>query len=472
VQQPVNKDSAVPNQPRLVPASSTLQSVAVFFVLSFLFLVYSRVPEFLPFRGVALVASAVALLFSALSGNLIATLTSRVSVLLLAFTAWAIVGVPFSVWPSAALTTVATGWLKTLLVFYVAAAGLNTIRECKITVYVLAFATVTIIVLTLHYGQMIEGRLMLGGGTLSNSNDLAMYLSAGAPFCLYAFGKFKRIWKPFWMATLALILLNVLKTGSRGTLLAIGVATVYMFVKSGPMRRAVMVGTAVVGVIVIAVTIPRDTLERYTTVFGNSTPDVVNEAVASRENRILLFKTSIIVTATNPIFGVGMDQFPVASASYLVKTIGTEDWHVTHNMYTQISSELGIPGFLLYMSLVVISFRNIGAVMRSTYMHPTNGEIYDLAFAIRVSWIVFLVAGCFSSIALSVPLLMLIGISEVLRRAVLPEPTVPLQAHPALSAAGRIRPPLNLPGSPVVGIQPASPPPLQGRPRYGPTPTS
>jgi hypothetical protein len=114
-------------------------------------------------------------------------------------------------------------------------------------------------------------------------------------------------------------------------------------------------------------------------------------------------------------------------------------------MYTQISSETGIPGFCMYMAAVILSFRSMRKIMQATRDHPGLNDIYRLAFAVRVSWILFLVCGFFGSVAYAILVVLLIAISEVLRKAAFAE--IEARTRQANAVAARSAAPLLYPPS-------------------------
>jgi len=66
-------------------------------------------------------------------------------------------------------------------------------------------------------------------------------------------------------------------------------------------------------------------------------------SLSAQQRKELLFK-SLKVTVRHPLFGVGPGNFEVVSGA----------WDVTHNSYTQISAEGGIPAFFCrYLSFGV-----------------------------------------------------------------------------------------------------------------------
>ena len=75
----------------------------------------------------------------------------------------------------------------------------------------------------------------------------------------------------------------------------------------------------------------------------------VSSAYGSAEQRQHLFWRSLEVTLEHPLFGVGPGNFPIISDS----------WLVTHNSYTQMSSEGGIPALVLYVMVLWAGFKNL-----------------------------------------------------------------------------------------------------------------
>jgi O-antigen ligase len=69
----------------------------------------------------------------------------------------------------------------------------------------------------------------------------------------------------------------------------------------------------------------------------------------SAEARQQLFWRSLEITKQHPLFGVGPGNFQEQSGS----------WHVTHNAFTEMSSEGGLPAFILYVLILWGGFKNL-----------------------------------------------------------------------------------------------------------------
>ena len=437
--------------------SDGFEKVRAFLALTLVYLTYSRLPEFLPIPGLALISAVGGFVLVFLSGNLEQAVKSRVGMGLIALTGVICLGIPFSVWPGGAFHSLRNDWLKQVLIYYILVGGVITNRECKKAVYMIAFATATIIGLTFRHGTVgDDGRLVLGLGTLGNANYLAMYLVIGAPFCFYALRNANVVLKLFWLVILVYIAKDVLATGSRAALLGGAAGAIYVFAKSTMFQRALALASVLVLALAVTAFVPGKVLERYNSIFSSSEGAPQNAAEGSKEARIEILKRSLIATATHPILGVGLGQFGVENMGMTSDLGSKADFHSTHNMYTQVSSELGIPAFILYVSLLVFSFRSVGKVMRQTRNDATAADTYALAYTVRVACVVFFVTGVFANVAFSIPLLTMLGLTEIIRRAVLTPPSAELVGQLGIPAIRKS------PGQ--VGLRPQRQPDLRKGP--------
>jgi O-antigen ligase len=58
-----------------------------------------------------------------------------------------------------------------------------------------------------------------------------------------------------------------------------------------------------------------------------------------------------------PVFGVGLGQFSSFEGQSSRDQGERGNWHETHNAYTQISSENGVTPLLLFLTIIVVTFR-------------------------------------------------------------------------------------------------------------------
>jgi O-antigen ligase len=170
--------------------------------------------------------------------------------------------------------------------------------------------------------------------------------------------------------------------------------------------------------------------------------------VASTAKREELFKNSVILTFQHPLFGVGPGMFTVAEDS-MARAEGKRHgaWLGTHNTFTQVSSECGIPGFLLYCAGVLAAFRKSYSLYRQTKDHPQFKEISTHALGLNYALIAFIATGMFLNAAYTSLLPILAGLTVSLLRTAAPmllaipaaEPALPNFARPAPYRTARPR---------------------------------
>ena len=87
----------------------------------------------------------------------------------------------------------------------------------------------------------------------------------------------------------------------------------------------------------------------------------------------------------HPLFGVGPGNFEQVSGY----------WHVTHNAFTQMSSEGGLPALILYVLILWHGFTNVRATKR---LASRRTESSLLAGVLHASLIGYVVGSVFASV--------------------------------------------------------------------------
>ncbi|MCX6633204.1 MAG: hypothetical protein NTW28_36880, partial [Candidatus Solibacter sp.] len=114
---------------------------------------------------------------------------------------------------------------------------------------------------------------------------------------------------------------------------------------------------------------------------------------------------SLIFTIRHPLFGVGPGMFAVADDAYM-KASGFPKgtWLGTHNSYTQVSSELGIPAFLFFVAAIVMALTGPYSLYKKTRGDPRLEEMGSMALGLHYCLVVYAVTILFEHIAYSVML--------------------------------------------------------------------
>jgi len=278
----------------------------------------------------------------------------RETLYLLFFTACLWFSVPFSpVWRGGAFSK-SLEFTKVVPVILIMILAVTTVGRLRRLILVQTICVAIISCITILKARMIDGRLEgFLNGNYSNSNDLAIQIVICLPFCLVFLIQARNpLRRAAWGLAILCMSYGVFRTGSRGGFLALAVvvaACVWQFGIRGKRRWLLIVavvGTLFVGVVGGAVLAKR--FGAITNAQDNAT------AYASAQARKQLFLLALKETVEHPLLGIGVGNFPVISGM----------WMQDHNIFTQISAEVGIPAVVLFLMIFARSFRNLREVKK------------------------------------------------------------------------------------------------------------
>lgn len=190
-----------------------------------------------------------------------------------------------------------------------------------------------------------------------------------------------------WLFTFALpgaiLLWGMYLSHSRGALLGLGMATIAAFWNSlGPTRSAILLGLG--GLLAKAVQF--------------SGGRAISDAGESAAHRIDYWNLGLHLTASHPLFGIGMDNF---------HNLNTQTGQTAHNTFLLCAAELGLFGLFLFVSLLVFSFQSVAEVIRSS---SEKTEVQRMATGLRAALAGFLTCAWFLSRTYDPVLYILLGI--------------------------------------------------------------
>jgi O-antigen ligase len=282
-------------------------------------------------------------------------------------------------------------------------------EQCRKAGYAVAVSVLAIEILSFFLASSTEGvreagRFAFLTGTFANPNDLAALLLMGLPFCLLVVRNRPglSVLKAACLLGLFLIPLSVVRTGSRGGLVALVIMFVLFFI-SVPARLRVPLAIAGLLLTVAGVVFSSNkALDRYKTIFQSGdtvyyATDAEKSAALSTLSRKELFLSSVRLTVEHPLFGVGPGMFEVADAKDSEERRRPAAWHQTHNTYTQISSEDGLPALFFYLAALFFCLKMTRTVRKNAAAHPELRPYADVAFSLRFAIIAFAVTATFAS---------------------------------------------------------------------------
>lgn len=282
--------------------------------------------------------------------------------------------------------------LKTALMSFLIAASVRGIRDVERLALVYLIGAVL-------YSVVVMSRFDVGAGTRDSwrlghlyyydANDFATFVVTALPLGIYFAhaGATTRV-RILALASLTLLMLGFVWSGSRGGFIALFAVVGYVVLRFSaiPLRWRLS-ATALV-----ALTLLVTASDQYWQQMGTITSDT-DYNHTSETGRLQIWSRGVGYVVDNPILGVGPGNFATAEgtlsplAERQMWGIGVR-WNAPHNSYLQIAAELGIPGFLLYVAVIVSAFR---ALRRATPLTP----------ALTASLIGFVVGSFFLSLAYS-----------------------------------------------------------------------
>jgi O-antigen ligase len=318
-------------------------------------------------------------------GGIRRTLEGRPAYYWIGFAIWAILAVPFSTWMGSSFSLVATYLRADFLMLFVVGGLVITWRECKVMMYAMLFGGVVNLATARLFGSTEVNRFGLEFGTVANPNDFAGHLLLVVPFLLWLVLTSRNILlRVAGLAGFVYGVYLILASGSRGAAVGLVVAVLFFLWRGSARQKITLIVGAPILLVVLIAALPGGTW-RHIKSFSANTPDADGAAIASSAARTYLFRQSVNYSLRHPLFGLGPGQFSIYEGVH--NQIGGTthgSWHDTHNTYTQVSSECGIPAMLLYIAGILSSFRLLGSAYRQARARPDCQDIRSAALCIML----------------------------------------------------------------------------------------
>ena len=349
----------------LVTLSDVTAGLVLFTILSFLDVLNSSTSgaaSFIKIAGLLLFGSwyAQRLVGTARTRGAVAKLPSNLTFFVVALALWSAISATWAESSGGALTSTLTYVLNMLLLPIVMVA----VRRREHLYWVLGAFLAGAIVST-AYGFIspaatgaVEGRL---AGGIGDANEQAAVLVAAIPISI-ALGNAMR--RPAlrllcWGGGI-FCLVGVFTTLSRGGLIALGCVMVAAVIFGGRWRAkaAVLLAVTAFGTVTYYFAIaPLAARERVTS--------------ATTSGRSDIWRVGWRMVQAHPLTGVGSGNFQEASVHY-VQGIGTitaanlivDVPHVAHNVYLELLADLGIPGLIAFLGVMICALLAAGKAAR------------------------------------------------------------------------------------------------------------
>lgn len=235
-------------------------------------------------------------------------------------------------------------------------------------------------------GYRVRGTL---GATLNDPNDTALFLATMIPLAIALFLSLRPKLPRLLMALATLIMAAaIFVTYSRGGFLALSVAGAVLVWKIGRRAPLLTAGFSVVALLVILAALPPNYAARL-----SSITDASRDTRGSATARRALLNRSVEVALSHPVVGVGMGNFPLVSIR----------GYASHNAYTQVASEMGLPALALYLGFILAPIARLHRIERETRAlsrtHEGYKRVHFFAIGLQASLMAYMVGSFFLSVA-------------------------------------------------------------------------
>lgn len=423
---PVNNPAPLPSD-AVIPARSTVREgdqplirIGSVLMSFFLFIYFSRLLDItsrvtLPFH-IPMVLMSILLVLAISSGGIWLLISSKIANLEIMFLIWVGIATIFSSWKSGSII-IFQNCLYSVMVFFVILTLVRNMAQFTRVAHAMALAGLVAAIFGFLFSyDMRGGRVAVDIGSLADPNEYALILLMTLP---YWWLTARNSAKPKMLGICAVLagipmLVSFFRTGSRAGLLTLGGLVVAVFFQSRAAQRVALAFGTIVLAVVAMVALPNNLKDRYFTYFSSDDRSLGADIDSAMGRRYLLMQ-SLKLTAEHPIFGVGPGQFGGVNWEISRANGINSSALVTHNTYTEVSSETGIPGLLLFAGTLILCLRSSSQISKLAANQENLKPIANAATCVLVSIVAFLIGAFFLSLAYTPLVTVALGLSAALR---------------------------------------------------------
>lgn len=357
-----------------------------------------------------------------------------ITVTLLLFTLWMNVTTVFAFFPEDAMFRLSSV-NKIMLMTVVTAMLIKTRQHINYLIWTLmlsvGFYGVKGGIFTILTGG---GSIVWGppGSLIEGNNEVALAFINIIPLMFYVRMVSENKWvRHAMLVSMPLCAIAAIGSYSRGAFLAVAAMLFYLWLKS---PKKLVPAIVIILLIPVAVAFMPDKWSQRMDTISTYQED------ASAMGRINAWYLAVNLANDRPLVGGGFELWK--GAVFRLYAPDPNDPHAAHSIYFQALGEHGWVGFILYMSLCLLTWRKTTWIVRKARGSPELAWAGHLATMIQVSLVGFAVGGAFLSLVyydVQYYLMMAVVATGVLVEKTLAEKksagqrpaTVPSIAHPA-----------------------------------------
>lgn len=232
------------------------------------------------------------------------------------------------------------------------------------------------------------------GAFLGDGNDFALSVNVAVPLGLFMMLESRRfLERAFYGGILLILILAIVATQSRGGILSLVSVVLYLWIKSDKKVLGI-IGIGIISLVILA-SAPPQFFERMETMTQTG-----ENMEGSAQGRIAAWKAAVRMAADHPLTGVGAGHFPVKyGVEYRPEGVPPTaiPWQTAHSNYFVILGELGIPGIVFLVTIIVLNLKAGERMLARVTAQRDNIEstYYRLTISLNASMIAFAVGGAF-----------------------------------------------------------------------------
>jgi O-antigen ligase len=240
---------------------------------------------------------------------------------------------------------------KTIAFTFLLMTGARCTADLRRLVTAVALGGVTLAIISLFVVGISKQR----SGVTYDANDVGLIMVTSLPLVLLILQTSHGRMRVAFLLGLGLVGATIAKTQSRGAFLgALVVAGGLLFLLPGiPFAKRVL--SVAAAALVMALAAPPGYWDAMRSVLDDPQSDYNWDATNGRRN---LAKRGVGYMIAYPVFGIGINNFPLAEGTISDKARNTPAghgirWAAAHNSYVQAGAESGFVGLALWVSLLV-----------------------------------------------------------------------------------------------------------------------
>jgi O-antigen ligase len=319
-----------------------------------------------------------------------------------------LISIPLGISPGESFYTFIDGFAKVAIMFIVMVNVTRT--RLRLSGMMFLGLAVACMMSISHFEDYWTGNFSVEGyrvgkinhGMFTDPDDSALHLVTMIPLAIALLLGSRNIFKKILFGVCAVLMIGgMVFTFSRGGFLGLIAVIAVLGWKFGRRNRLAVMVLLLVFAIAFTALAPGHYPTRILSIFDHSL-----DPVGSASARTALLLRSIYVMVTHPLLGVGLGNFPVVSIQS----------KVSHNAYTQIGAEVGIPALLVYLMMMIYAIRRLARIEHEAQGERRDVRFYSLAIGLQASLVGYMVSSFFLSVAFGWYIYYLVGYAVCLRR--------------------------------------------------------